>query len=111
MKSFLSRVVAPVFLTVSAIAVVVLLSGCVGVRTEGEKRTRTEQESVGQIYRPGGERPALPKLGTNAPLHDFLLYAMLNQPQVEAAYFDWAAFVQRITVERSLPDPRLTFQS
>ena len=36
---------------------------------------------------------------------------MLNQPQIEAAYHDWAAAVERITVERSLPDPQLTFQS
>ena len=87
-----------------------LLAGCVGVPTQGEKRARQNQETVGRTYRPGGERPALPTLGTNAPLHDFLLFAMLNQPQVEAAYFDWAASVRRITVERSLPDPRLTFQ-
>ena len=98
-------------LTASAIIAVSLLAGCVGVRTEGEKRARQDQESVGQVYRPSGERPALPKLGTNATLHDFLLFAMLNQPQVEAAYFDWAASVERITVERSLPDPRLTFSS
>lgn len=36
---------------------------------------------------------------------------MLNQPQIEAAYFEWDASVRRITVERSLPDPRLAFQS
>ena len=97
--------------TVSALAIALMLTGCVGMRTEGEKRARQDQESVGQFYRPGGERPALPKLDTNAPLHDFLLFAMLNQPQVEAAYYDWAASVRRITVERSLPDPRLTFSS
>ena len=101
----------PPVLTVSALALALMLTGCVGMRTEGEKRAQQDQESVGQVYRPSGERPALPKLGTNAPLHDFLLFAMLNQPQVEAAYFDWAASVERITVERSLPDPRLTFQS
>ncbi|MBI3415262.1 MAG: TolC family protein [Verrucomicrobia bacterium] len=98
-------------LTTSAIVAVLLLTSCVGVRTEGEKRARQDQETVGQVYRPSGERPALPKLDTNAPLHDFLFFAMLNQPQVEAAYFDWVASVRRITVERSLPDPRLTFQS
>jgi len=81
------------------------------MRTEGEKRARQEREALGRIYRSGDERPALPKLDTNAPLHDFLLFAMLNQPQVEAAYYDWAAAVQRITVERSLPDPRLTFSA
>lgn len=97
--------------TASVIVAVTLLSGCVGMRTEGEKRARQDQEAVGRVYRPGSERPALPKLDTNAPLHDFLLFAMLNQPQVEAAYYDWAASVRRITVERSLPDPRLIFSS
>jgi outer membrane protein TolC len=29
---------------------------------------------------------------------------------VEAAYFDWLASVERITVQRSLPDPQITFQ-
>ena len=88
-----------------------LLVGCTGIPTVGEQQAWQDQETVGRIYRPGGERPVLPKLDTNAPLHDFLLFAMLSQPQVEAAYFDWAASVRRITVERSLPDPRLTFQS
>ena len=97
--------------TVSAITAILLLAGCTGIRTEGEKRAHQDLEAVRQKYRPGEERPALPKLETNAPLHDFLLFAMLNQPQVEAAYFDWAASVRRITVERSLPDPRLTFQT
>jgi outer membrane protein TolC len=53
----------------------------------------------------------LPTLQTNSSLSNFLQFAILNQPQVEAAYYDWAASVQRITVERSLPDPRLTFES
>jgi len=95
----------------SACAAAWLLAGCVGVQTEGEKRARQDQATVQRVYRPSGERPVLPRLGTNAPLHDFLLFAMLNQPQVEAAYYDWAASVQRITVERSLPDPRLTFSA
>jgi cobalt-zinc-cadmium efflux system outer membrane protein len=111
MNSCRQRTRSSVALTASAIVTVALLAGCVGRRTEGEKRARQDQESVGRVYRPGGERPALPNLDTNAPLHDFLLFAMLNQPQVEAAYFDWAASVRRITVDRSLPDPRLTFQS
>ena len=98
-------------LAASAIAGVALLTGCVGVRTDGERRAQQAQATVEQSYRPTGERPPLPKLDTNASLHDLLLFAMLNQPEVEAAYFDWAASVRRITVERSLPDPRLTFES
>lgn len=97
--------------TVSALVIALLLTGCVGMRTEGEKRAQQDQESVGQVYRPSGERPTLPRLDTNAPLHDLLLFAMLNQPQVQAAYYDWAGSVRHITVERSPPDPRLTFSS
>ncbi len=36
---------------------------------------------------------------------------MLRQPSVQAAYFDWAQSVERITIERSLPDPRLSFEA
>lgn len=111
MKSVTHNNGFPVTLAASVFVAVLLLTGCVGVATEGEKRARKDQEAVGRLYRPDGDKPAMPQLDTNSPLQDFLLFAMLNQPQVEAAYYDWAASVRRITVERSLPDPRLTFQS
>ncbi len=87
------------------------LSGCKGIPTKEERVARQDLKSVGDAFRPQNQRPALPTLQTNAGLSDFLHFAVLNQPQVEASYFDWAASVERITVERSLPDPRLTFES
>ncbi len=87
------------------------LCGCKGIPTKGERAARQDLKSVGDAYRPQHQRPVLPTLQTNASLSNFLHFAVLNQPQVEAAYYDWAASVQRITVERSLPDPRLTFES
>jgi len=92
-------------------AVAVMLVGCVGIPTAGEQGAQRKQATIARVYRPGGDRPDLPQLGADSPLSDFLLFAILNQPQVEAAYYDWAAAVRRITVERSLPDPRLTFQA
>lgn len=89
----------------------ILLVGCKGIPTQGERQARQDLKAVGEVYRPQNQRPALPTLTTNASLSNFLHFAVLNQPQVEAAYYDWAASVQRITVERSLPDPRLTFES
>ena len=65
---------------------------------------------VTERYRPDGHKPALPVLTTNAPLADFLTFALLNHPDVEAAYFDWAASVARITSAGAPPDPTLTFQ-
>jgi outer membrane protein TolC len=87
-----------------------LLTGCKGIPTQGEKEARQQGQAVAATYRPGGHRPVLPDLTTNSRLEDFLTYAMLNQPQVEAAYYEWLASVERITPARSLPDPQLAFQ-
>src|ERR1051325_7688740 len=97
-------------LGVGAIAII-LLAGCKGISTPGERKATADLGSVSEAYRPQNQRPALPTLETNGSLSNFLQFAILNQPQVEASYFDWAASVQRITVERSLPDPRLTFET
>jgi cobalt-zinc-cadmium efflux system outer membrane protein len=97
--------------SVGLLFVVAVLAGCKGIPTQGERSARKDTRAVAQVFRPDGQRPALPELNTNSALGDFLRYAMLNQPQVETAYFNWAAAVERITVERSLPDPQLTFEA
>lgn len=86
------------------------LAGCKGVPTKAEKEAREQIQNTGETYRPKGRKPALPVLTTNSNLGDYLTFALLNQPVVEAAYYDWAASVERITTARSLPDPQLTFQ-
>jgi outer membrane protein, heavy metal efflux system len=96
-------------LTALLIAAVVF-AGCKGVVTQSERDARRHVEEVTGNYRPDGQRPDLPVLTTQSSLSNYLTYALLNQPQVEAAYFDWLASVERITVQRSLPDPQLTFQ-
>ena len=90
--------------------VLVLLLGCKGFQTQGEKDARHQLGNTTASYRPEGKRPTLPLLTTNSTLGEFLTFAMLNQPKVEAAYYEWAASVERITTARSLPDPQVTFQ-
>jgi outer membrane protein TolC len=92
-------------------AAALFLAGCKGVPTESEESARWDAQVVGGKFRPVASEKTLPTLTTNSHLSDFLEYAMLNQPSVEAAYFDWLGSVERITVERSLPDPKLTFQA
>ena len=87
-----------------------LLAGCKGIPTQGEKQARHQADAVAASYRPHGQKPALPVLTPESSLSNFLAYAMLNQPKVEAAYYDWLASVERITTARSFPDPQLTFQ-
>jgi outer membrane protein TolC len=95
---------------VAFLAVGLMLAGCKGISVKGEKEARQQVQTVANTYRPGGQKPPLPTLTTNSGLADFLTYALLNQHRVEAAYFDWVASVERITIQRSLPDPQLTFQ-
>ncbi len=98
-------------LPASALLVVALLAGCKGISTKGEREARKDLQSVTDVFRPKPAERNLPALTNDSALGDYLRFAMLSQPSVEAAYFDWAASVERITVERSLPDPRLSFES
>lgn len=86
-----------------------LLAACSGAPIESERAARADVESVSSRYRPGDARPELPELTAATPLAEYLRYALLNSPRVEAAYYDWAAAVEGITPARSLPDPRLSF--
>ena len=87
------------------------LAGCRGMQTAGEKQARHDLGAVAGQYRPGNGRPPLPELTPDSGLSNFLAYALLNSPTVEATFYDWSASVENITVTRSLPDPQLTFQA
>jgi cobalt-zinc-cadmium efflux system outer membrane protein len=91
-------------------SITLLLVGCHGIPTANEKASRKQEREVSAMYRPRGKKPPLPALTPASPFSNFLTYAMLNQPKVEAAYFDWLASIERITTARSLPDPQITFQ-
>ena len=93
-----------------AAAMFLLFAGCKGVATKDERAARRQSEAVTATYRPNGQKPVLPVLTTESSLSNYLAFAMLNQPAVESAYYDWLASVERITEARSLPDPQFTFQ-
>jgi outer membrane protein, heavy metal efflux system len=100
-----------VIVTFAIVAGALVLAGCTGLPAPGEKQARRDLGTVTDTYRPDQKRPELPVLTPDAGLSNYLAYALLNSPQVEAAYGDWTASVENITVARSLPDPELTFQS
>lgn len=87
------------------------ISGCTGTPTASERQARSDVDTVRSMYRPGEAKPALPRLSEHSTLSDYLRFAMLNNPRVEAEYYAWAASVERITGARSLPDPRITFEA
>jgi outer membrane protein TolC len=92
-------------LILPGLAVALLAVGCRGLPATGEKSARQDLASVG-----GQLQTNLPVLSTNATLPDTVLFAVRNHPQVAAAYAEWAASVENITVARSRPDPKLTFE-
>jgi outer membrane protein TolC len=97
----------PRFIVVS---VGLLLAGCVAASHE-EQAAAARLQQTGAVLRPAGRKPDLPVLTTDSSLADYLRYALLNHPQVEAAFYDWRAAVEAIMPARSLPDPQLTFQA
>jgi outer membrane protein, heavy metal efflux system len=88
-----------------------VLASCRGVPTSGEKQARHDLGTVASQYYPGNRPATLPELTPDSSLSNFLAYALLNSPTVEAAFYGWSASVENITVTRSLPDPQLTFQA
>ena len=87
-----------------------LLTGCV-TATPAEQAARAQVRAVGAELAPAGRRPDLPALTADSTVSDYLQFALLNHPAVEAAYDDWRAAVLAIAPARALPDPKLTFQA
>ncbi len=56
---------------------------------------------------PPGESHAL---DLNATLSDYLVFATLNNPGLEAAFHRWKAALERIPQARALPDPRFSYR-
>jgi outer membrane protein TolC len=51
----------------------------------------------------------LPVLTEDSALSDYLAYAALNNPGLEAAFNRWKAALERVPQVRSLPDPRFNY--
>lgn len=52
----------------------------------------------------------LAKLNEQSKLPDYLAYAALNNPGLEAAFNRWKAAMQQVPQVKSLPDPRFTYR-
>ncbi len=93
------------------IAGLLALTGCRGVPTPGERQARRDLQTITVQYQPENASLPLPALTPDSSLSNYLAFALLNSPQVKAAFYDWSASVENITVARSLPDPQLTLQA
>lgn len=67
--------------------------------------------TLATAWHPIGQAAAEGKkqLPENASLNDYLAYAALNNPGLEAAFMNWKAALERVPQVQTLPDPRFTF--
>ena len=54
--------------------------------------------------------PSLPPLNEQSTLSDYLTYAALNNPGLEAAFNRWKAEIEKVPQAKSLPDPTFNYR-
>jgi cobalt-zinc-cadmium efflux system outer membrane protein len=91
---------------------ILVLSGCAStserrstqvLKTDGMARSH---EQAGGAASP---RKQVPELHEASGLNDYLAYAALNNPQLEAAFNRWKAALEMVSQARTLPDPRFNY--
>ena len=97
---------------------VLLLCQCLALTTgctsSGGEATLPGEVSGGRAYAGWGSRARPdkrpPELSETSQLSDYLAYAALNNPGLEAAFNRWKAELERIPQLTALPDPRFTYR-
>ena len=95
-----------VLLTVSYIAACVGSSPKIGAASAEEVLAGAPGFPIGRNENTARE---LPDLGEEATLSDYLAYAALNNPGLEAAFNRWQAAREGANQARFLPDPRFSY--
>jgi cobalt-zinc-cadmium efflux system outer membrane protein len=89
----------------------ILTAGCA---TVGERQAFEQLAAVERTPYTSGTlaltRQDLPTLNEQSSLSDYLAYAALNNPGLQAALYRWKAALVKIPQERSLPDPMFTYR-
>ena len=85
----------------------VLATACATVQEE-QAFSDWNKEAQRWSYSDTEEVP-LPELDESASLDDYVLYAMLNNPGLRAAFDRWKAALDRVAPSQTLPDPRFTY--
>jgi outer membrane protein TolC len=75
----------------------------------GAVLTAAEPDGAFPAYADVSLDAALPELGEDASLHDYLTYASLNNPGLKAAHSRWLAAMKVIPQAKTLPDPMFSY--
>lgn len=91
--------------------VLVVAAGCAPTSQKGafEDFHQTERRTYGAPVSSGIGRPSIAPISESPELEDYLKYAALNNPGLEAAFNRWKAALERSPQVTSLPDPKLSY--
>lgn len=104
----MKRLHVTVFICITGI--LVILSGCSTIRKNEATQSYRELVNTPLDYNErSNTRAKAPELKDNSTLSDFLVYAALNNPELEAAFNRWKASLEKIPQVQTLPDPRFTY--
>lgn len=87
---------------------IIVTVGCRAVQEE-ERAEREALAESGEPYSRPFEKRELPEVTADSPYIDLLDRALRADPDIEIAYFEWAAALERVVTEGSPPDPELGF--
>ncbi len=101
-------------LTLSGMLLVLFFSGCSAPqgRFEPPRRELVTGDTYTFALRVPGEaaEARLPELTEASELSDYLAYAALNNPGLEAAFNRWKAALEEVPQVKALPDPRFNYK-
>jgi len=97
--------------TLSLLLILVGISGCASnSRNDGfgqyARMSYDAETSTGQVT----EKSPLPELSDASGLSDYLAYAALNNPHIEAAFNRFKAALEQVPQAKALPDPRFNYK-
>jgi len=67
-------------------------------------------QSIDIAYSNNEKTLSLPELNEESTLSDYLRYAVLNNPGIEAAFNNFKAALEKVPQAKSLPDPRFSYR-
>lgn len=123
LKHYRAKLTAMAGLFVAAALFALIMTGCAGSSSQGNKSRSFEQnlptdqpgsatwnadlQPAVQSYQPTETDTLLPE---DARLDDYVRYAMRHHSDLSAAFFRWRAALERIPQARTLPDPKMSLE-
>lgn len=92
--------------------IMLVLLGCASTSERSSTQSLKAEDTARAHEQVGGATSShkqLPELNEASGLNDYLAYAALNNPQLEAAFNRWKAALEMVSQARTLPDPRFNY--